>query len=153
MWVPKNISYIVFAITGIVCLIVSAVLYLKIYFAVRHRKQIQSLQVQHVAQNDQIANAARLRKSTVGTVFVSLVFLLCHLPQFCNFAVVVIYNLSAGIKVSSVHVFNHLVISQFIFKSCHLLLEDETHSTRCHGHTTKCPSKRRHVRILVCFPS
>ena len=47
--------------------------YFKIYVAVRrHRNQIQALQVQHVAQNDQIANTARLRESAVGTPFTCL---------------------------------------------------------------------------------
>ena len=102
LWVPKNISYIVFAIIGIVCLVFSAMLYFKIYFAVlRHRNQIQALQVQQVAQNGQIANAARLRKSAVGAFYVYLVFLLCYLPQICNFAVVATGNLSAGVKVFS----------------------------------------------------
>ena len=103
LWIPKNIFYIMFAITGIVCLTVSAMLYLKIYFVVRrHRDQIRALQVPQVAQNDQIANADRLRKSAVGAFYLYLVFLLCYLPQFCNFAVVAIFNLSAGIKVFSI---------------------------------------------------
>ena len=103
LWVPKNIFYIMCAITGTVWLIVSAMLYLKIYFAVRrHRDQIQALQVHQLAQNDQIANADRLTKSAVGVFYVYLVFLLCYLPQFCSFAVVAIFNLSAGIKVFSI---------------------------------------------------
>ena len=103
LWVPKNIFYIMCAITGTVWLIVSAMLYLKIYFAVRrHRDQIQALQVHQVAQNDQISNADRLTKSAVGVFYVYLVFLLCYLPQFCSFAVVAIFNLSAGIKVFSI---------------------------------------------------
>jgi len=102
LWVPKNISYIVFAIFGVVCLIISAMLYFQIYFAVRrHRNQIQALQVQQVAQNGQIENTARLRKSAVGTFYVYLVFLLCYVPQICSFAVVAICNLSAGVKVFS----------------------------------------------------
>ena len=100
LWVSTNISHIVFVISGIACLVVSAMLYFKIYFAVRrHRNQIRALQVQQVAQNDQIANAARLRKSAVGIFYVYLVFLLCYLPQICNFAVVAICDLSVSVKV------------------------------------------------------
>ena len=103
LWVPKNISYIMFAITGTVWLIVSVMCYLKIYFTVRrHRNEIQALQLQQVAQNDQITNADRLRKSAVSIFYVYLVFLLCYLPQFCNFAVVAIFNLSAGVKAFSI---------------------------------------------------
>ena len=82
LWVSTNISHIVFVISGIACLVVSAMLYFKIYFAVRrHRSQIRALQVQQVAQNDQIANADRLRKSAVGVFYVYLVFLLGFLPH------------------------------------------------------------------------
>ena len=102
-WVPENIFSIMFAIAGIVWLIVSAMLYLQIYFALRrHRDQIQALQVHQVTQNGQIANADRLTKSAFGAFYVYLVFLLCYLPQFCSFAVVAIFNLSAGIKVFSI---------------------------------------------------
>ena len=102
LWVSTSISHIVFIISGIACLVVSAMLYFKIYFAVRrHRNQIRALQVQQVAQNDQIADAARLRKSAVGIFYVYLVFLLCYLPQICNFAVVAICDLSASVKVFS----------------------------------------------------
>ena len=100
LWVSTNISHTVFVISGVACLVVSAMLYLKIYFAARrHRNQIRALQVQQVAQNDQITNAARLRKSAVGIFYVYLVFLLCYLPQICNFAVVAICDLSASVKV------------------------------------------------------
>ena len=99
--IPTNTFYIVFAITGIVCLVFSVMFYFKIYFAVlRHRNQIQALLVQQVAQNGQIANAI-LRKSAVAVFYVYLVFLLCYLPQLCNFAFVATGNLSAGVKVFS----------------------------------------------------
>jgi len=102
LWVSTNISHIVFAVSGVACLVVSAMLYFKIYFAVRrHRNQIQALQVQQVAQIGQIANAAMLRKSAVGVFYVYLVFLLCYLPQISNFVVVAICDLSAGVKVFS----------------------------------------------------
>ena len=102
LFVSTNISHTVFVISGVACLVVSAMLYLKIYFSARrHRNQIRALQVQQVAQNDQITNAARLRKSAVGIFYVYLVFLLCYLPQICNFAVVAICDLSASVKVFS----------------------------------------------------
>jgi len=100
LWVPKNIPYIMFAIAGIVCLKVSAMLYFKIYFAVRHHRN-QILQVQRVAQNGQIAETARLRKSAVGPFYVYLVFLLCYVPQICSFAVLAVCILSVGVKVFS----------------------------------------------------
>jgi len=99
--VSTDISQALVPIIGVVCLVLSAVLYYKIYLAVRrHRNQIHAaLQVQQVAQNDEMANAARLRKSAVGTFYVYLVFLLCNFPQFCIFAVVEISGLNTGVKV------------------------------------------------------
>ena len=32
-------------------------------------------------------------------------------------------------------------VSEFLFESYHLLLEDETHSARCYGHITKYNEK------------
>jgi len=89
--VSPDISYIALAVTVVVCVVLSAMLNFKIYFAVRrHRSQIQALQVQHVAQNDQVTNAARLRKSAIGVFYVYVVFLLCYLPSVCSFVLVVI---------------------------------------------------------------
>ena len=97
LWLPRNTLYMLIAVIGVVCLVFSARFYLKIYFAVRrHRIQEQALQV---AQNDQLANAARLRKSAVGVFYVYVVFLLCYFPKVCSFAVVVISGLSPGVKV------------------------------------------------------
>ena len=98
LWVSTNISHTVFVISGVACLVVSAMLYLKIYFAAwRHRNEIRTQHIQQVAQNGQIANAARLRKSAVGIFYVYLVFLLCYLPQICDFAVVAICDLTASV--------------------------------------------------------
>ena len=99
--VSTNITYVVFAIIGGICLAVSVVLYFKIYFIVRrHRVQIQALQIRQVAQNDEeMVHIARLRGSAVGTFYVYLLALLCTLPQFCSFAVVANSELSTGIKV------------------------------------------------------
>jgi len=98
--VSTNITSVVFAIIGGMCLAVSAALYFKIYFIVRrHRVQIQALQIQQVTQNgEEMANIARLRGSAIGTFYVYLLALLCNLPQFCSFAVVANSELSTGIK-------------------------------------------------------
>ena len=102
LWVSPDICYFVFAVFGVVCLVFLAMLYFKIYFTVRrHRNQIRALHVQQIAQNDQITHAARLRKSTVGVFYVYLVFLLCSLPQFCSFAIVLISDLSTVVNVFS----------------------------------------------------
>ena len=99
--VSRNITAVVFAIIGGMCVVVSGVLYSVIYVAVRHhRAQIQVFQIRQVTQNGkEMANIARLRKSAVGTFYVYLLALLCNVPQFCSFAVVANSKLSSGIKV------------------------------------------------------
>ena len=99
--VSTNITYVVFAIIGGICLAVSAVLYCKIYLIVRrHTVQIQTLQIRQVTQNDEeMAHVARQRGSAVGVLYVYLLALLCNLPQFCSFAVVANSELSTSIKV------------------------------------------------------
>ena len=92
-WLSVNLLTVdaVFASIEISCLITSALLYFKIYLAVRHHtNQIHALQVQQEAQNSEMANSARLRKSAIGTFYVYLVFLACYLPHNClHFAVII----------------------------------------------------------------
>ena len=80
------IASAIFAAIGVSSLVVSAVLYYKIYLAVRrHRNQIQVLQIQQVEQDvEMVANIVRSRKSAVGTFYVFLVFLICYLPLFSS---------------------------------------------------------------------
>ena len=95
--VPITIAYLVLAITGILCLVTSGLLFFKIYLAVRrHRNQIHALQAHTCSQ---IANVARLRKSAIGTFYIYLVFLKCYLPNFCSLAVTATSEFSTGVKV------------------------------------------------------
>ena len=95
--VPMTISYLVLAITGMLSLLTSGLLFFKIYLAVRrHRNQIHALQAHTCSQ---IANAARLQKSAIGTFYIYLVFLKCYVPNFCSFAVLAISEFSTGVKV------------------------------------------------------
>ena len=48
------------------------------------QKQIHALRVQ-VAENRDMANAARLRKTAVSTFYLYAVFLACYVPVFCLF--------------------------------------------------------------------
>ena len=98
--VSTNEFYNVIAIAGVLGLIVSGGFCYKILIAVwRHKNQIQALQIQQEAQNGQIANAARLRKSAISAFYVYLVFFLCYLPQLCGFVVVTISDFNTGVKV------------------------------------------------------
>ena len=72
------------AIIVVVCIITTGLLYCKIYAAVRHHtNQIHVLQVQQVAQNGEMPNAARQRKMAVATFYVYVVYLVCYLPVAC----------------------------------------------------------------------
>ncbi|XP_078348527.1 adenosine receptor A3-like [Oculina patagonica] len=79
----KEIANAVIAVVFGLCLICTTVVYCRIYLAVRlHTNHMQALQVQQVAQNSEMANAERRRKSAVSTFYVYLVFLVCCLPQY-----------------------------------------------------------------------
>jgi len=81
LWVPLYISRGLDIILGGVGVFVTAVVYIRIYFAVqRHKNQIHVLQVQQAAGNDEIANLANVVKSAFGIFYVFLLFLICYLP-------------------------------------------------------------------------
>ena len=91
LWIPKMILFIVI-IFGL-CFISTTIIYYIIYLAVkRHTNQIQALQVQDVAQNGEMANVARQRKSAVSTFYVYLVFSVCYLPLHCTFIAYIIIS-------------------------------------------------------------
>ena len=76
-----NVRFIFSTTTGALTFATAGLLYCKIYAAVRHhRNQINALQVQQVAQNGEMAIAARQRKTAVAKFFVYVVFLACYLP-------------------------------------------------------------------------
>ena len=73
----------IFATINVVCYVTTGLFYCKIYAVIRHHaKQMNALQ--QSAQNEDMANAARLRKTLVATFYVYLVFLVCYLPRFCT---------------------------------------------------------------------
>ena len=91
--------------------------YIRTYQIVRrYKNHIQSMQIRDEAQSGEIKNLIHnwhiLR---ISRVF-DLLFALSHLHG-C-------YSIDPH-------------VSKFIFEPCHLLLEDETRSTRYHGHTSK----------------
>ena len=75
---------VIFAVVVGLSFICTAIVYCKIYSTVRrHTNQIRVLQVQQVAQNGEMANVARLRKSAISTFYIYIVFLACCLPEYC----------------------------------------------------------------------
>ena len=77
-------SHIMPATITVVCIITTGLLYCKIYAAVRHHtNQINALQVRQVAQNKEMADAARQRKVALATFYVYVVLSVCYLPIAC----------------------------------------------------------------------
>ena len=87
VWSFASLSFAIFSLTiavfGIVCVLLTTMVYISIYLVVRrHRNQIQALQVQQETQAGERATFAGLISSAVGVFYVYLVFLICYLPFF-----------------------------------------------------------------------
>ena len=85
-WKVGDIFEVSLGVVSAPCIIAMTFFNFKIYVAVRrHAQQIDALQVRQVAQNGEMANVGRLRKSAVTTAYVFLVFLVCYLLKRCPF--------------------------------------------------------------------
>ena len=121
LWETFNTRELINTILAALGFIITFVVYIRIYQTVRrHKNQIQSMQIRDEAQSEEKKNFTVLMKSTVGIIYVYLVFLICYLPFLICMAVIRIYGSS---------------IALFIFEPCYLLLEDETwrYCERCLG--------------------
>ena len=73
-------SISVLSVISVVYIITTGLLYCKIYATVSHTNQISALQVpEQVAQNGDMANTARLRKTAVATFYMYILFLIFHI--------------------------------------------------------------------------
>ena len=88
-WVLFDIIRVVILILGVVALVVTAVVYIRIYLAVQRlgKNQIHVLQVQQATENNEIVNMANVVKSVFDIFYVFLLFLICSLPPFICVAV------------------------------------------------------------------
>ena len=112
--VSTDITYVIFAFNGIICYVVSAVLYFGIYLAVqRHRKQIQAQQVQQKAQNSEemAANVRSVSKSAVGTFYVYVVFLACYLPHSFILSYITLSGSTSATKISAVYTWTLVLLN------------------------------------------
>ena len=83
-WIPIRVPGIMFAVKRALCFITTGFLHYKIYASVRHHTDhIQSLQVQEEAQNREMKNTVRLRKTALATFYIYFLFLACYVPIFC----------------------------------------------------------------------
>jgi len=87
-WIPPDIYSFIIVIFGVIGLFLTTVAYIRIYKAVQlHKNQILALQIQEEAENGKMTNFARIIKSSVGTLYVYVVFLICYLPYFIILAI------------------------------------------------------------------
>ena len=99
LWIPVDISTLDFLIVGVIGLLVTTMVYIRIYEAVqRHKNQIQAQQVQEEVESSEMANFASLIKSAVGVFYVYLVFLICYLPSFISIVIIAVNGLSLSLK-------------------------------------------------------
>ena len=83
VWVPPHVNTLAKVVVVVVCLLLTTVTYGKLYLTMRrHKNQIQSLQLQQVAQPGDMTNTVNAIKSAVGIFYVYLLFLVCYLPFF-----------------------------------------------------------------------
>ncbi|XP_078358681.1 melanocortin receptor 5-like [Oculina patagonica] len=75
-------------------LLITAMVYISMYSVLRrHRNDIQAFQVQPEGQDgSEVVNFARLRKSSLGTFYVYLAFMVCYLPCSICLTAFVIYG-------------------------------------------------------------
>ena len=138
-WVSFDIIFVVVVLIAVVCLLVTAVVYIRIYLAVQRlrKNQIHVLQVQQATENNEITNLANVVKSAFGIFYVFLPFLFCSLPPFICIAVFQINGSSIPLQKVFLSSWTSLFLNSSLNSACNLLLEDETHSTRCHRHTAE----------------
>ena len=112
LWMSVITIYIIFGIIYAACLIFAAFLSYKIYMAVRqHQEYIQTLRVLQVAQNVEMANAERRKKSVVAAIYIYLVFVLCYLPNICMLWIM------AGTSNSNIIIMKHYTLTMVFLNS------------------------------------
>ena len=119
LWIPKNITYMVYGITGSACIIAAIFFSVRIYLAVRrHLNQIQVLQLQQVSQNGEMANIKRMRKFAIMAVYVCLVLLVCYLPNGFTLFVTALSGSNTGIN----HVQHYTLTLELLHSSLNPLI-------------------------------
>ena len=83
-WTVPLIHNVVYVTIELACLLTTALLYYKIYQAVRrHTREIESLQAETLGED--ITRTTRRFKSAIGTFYIYLAFLACYLPHNCTY--------------------------------------------------------------------
>ena len=157
-WLLPDLYSLLTFFLGILGLVVTTLVNIRIYLtARRHKNQIHGLQLQGVRDNSEMSRFARLVKSAVGILYVYLLFLICYLPFLICLVANEINGPSVPLKSWFIFSLNLIFLSSSLNPVKKLLLEDETHSTRYHGHTTEHAlaqeSRISHILGLAVFPT
>ena len=106
LWVPPDIRYLYIFVVQFVCVFVTTVAYIRVYFAVRrHENQIQS---QDGAHTGEMSASAAAIKTAVGVFYVYFVFLVCYLPIFIFMGIIRISG--PGINMKKFYLFSLTLI-------------------------------------------
>ena len=98
-WTTYDIYYLVEFLLGVVSLVLTGIVNIKIFLTVQlHKNQIQALQVQREAQTDEMAHFARFIKSAVSVFYVYVTFVVCYLPYFISVAVIITNGPNISLK-------------------------------------------------------
>ncbi|XP_022784952.1 adenosine receptor A2b-like [Stylophora pistillata] len=99
LWAPFSAQNLILSAGGIICFLVTAMIYINTYsVARRHKVQMRSLQVQQRERIDEMADFACQIKSAVSLFYVYLVFLLCFVPFYVSVASIKIHGSSIILK-------------------------------------------------------
>ena len=93
LWVSSSIRNLISVTLSVVGLLLTTVVYIRIYLAVRrHKNQIQLLQAQHAARTGEMTDFCSLMKSAVSGFYVYLAYLVCFLPYLISATIFKIYG-------------------------------------------------------------
>ena len=100
LWIPATVTFVIFALIEVICLVTTTFFNYKIYLAVRrHSNQIQALQLEEAAENGETGvNITRLRKTALGTFYVYLMFMVCYLPNISSYVLITVFGSGTTIK-------------------------------------------------------
>ena len=99
LWLPFDVHSVITYILGILSLLLTTMIYIRLYLTVRRlRNQIQTQQIQQTVQTGEMGSFVSLIKSAVGVFYVYLVFLICYLPYFIGLVAFEINGSSISLK-------------------------------------------------------
>ena len=91
------------------CIITATLLSVKLYLTLR--RHINQIHVPQVAQNDQGESVKRKRRSSMASLYVYLVFIVCYLPNIC--VLIIIANISEP-KIDLQHLHSYTLTLLFV---------------------------------------